>query len=64
MYGLSQEQRMKANLILGAQGSNEGWSIYRMPTTTHPPTELRLLKRDGAGRLQQVVIITEGGVTK
>jgi hypothetical protein len=64
MKGLSQEQRMRVNLILGEQSTNEGWSLYRMPTTQNPPTTLRLLKRDGHGNLTQVVGITESGVTK
>jgi hypothetical protein len=42
----------------------EGWSIYRMPTTIHPPTTLRLHHRNALGKLMQVISITEDGVNK
>jgi hypothetical protein len=42
----------------------EGWSLERAPTTIHPPTHLRILKRDGNGKLQQSITVTENGIDK
>ena len=78
--GLSQEQRLRVRAELMAHdavkttrmrstldGPNrpaEGWYIYRIPTTVHPPTTLRLHYRSATGKLLQVISITENGVTR
>ena len=70
LQGLTPEQRLKVLALLPERhishtgNTREGWSIYRSPTTINPPTTLRLHKRDGKGRLVQVISITENGVTK
>lgn len=75
--GLSSRQRLLVMIELGIpeqRTSNgkldrrnatvSGWSVFRELTTIHPPTTLRLRKRDSRGRLVQVVSITENGVTR
>jgi hypothetical protein len=70
LHGLSPEQRFQVvghlDRIAQADTSKQrgggvppGWSLYREPTTIHPPTVLRLLHRDERGRITQVISITE-----
>ena len=72
--GLSVEQRIKVKAILSKEAPvadgrrarrgdrpRQGWSIFRSPTTIHPPTTLRLHYRDANGKLVKVTSITEPG---
>lgn len=58
------EQRTSNGRLDRRSATVSGWSVFREPTTIHPPTTLRLHKRDSRGRLVQVVSITENGVTR
>jgi hypothetical protein len=79
LRGLSEDQRKMIRLHLtaigvipgqhhGRRGAEEspyeGWSIYRQPTTGKEPRELLLHKRDARGKLIQVIVITQNGVTR
>lgn len=69
LRNLTFEQRLLIRAHLPSPGqwggaAREGWSIYRIPSIGNPPHTLRLHYRNGAGRLSQVISITEDGVTK
>lgn len=76
MHGLTPAQREIVKLefaVICAPVTNwgtgkgnplEGWSIYREPITINPPTILRLHHRNGLGKLDTIISITEKGTTK
>lgn len=45
-------------------GRTAGWSVYREPSTINPPTTVRLLHRNGMGKVTKTISVTENGLTK
>ena len=65
LNGLTPEQKAAVRAALPEWSPDHrtprttGWSLYREPTTIHPPRVLRLIRRDAEGKILQTVSITE-----